>query len=316
MLYNSLTMTIFLMLLGVVVFFCLLLTTAMQPVRSQYSLAELKRRAKHSEAFVIELDRHELYPSLTTLLRSVRAVLVVLLVCLCIGAFGWWLGILIALILAIVYPSLARLRFVKDLAKKAYTRFEHGLLDFVVRFERVLHSFREPTTVSDKPTEVHSLEDLTELVERSKEAIGERERRLLVSALQFPTKTVADIMTPRANIDYIKSSEFLGPLVLDELHKLGHSRLVVIEKDLDSIVGILHLRDLLSLDVKQSSSAEQVMDKKVFDIAQEATLEEALRTFVKHRSSLLIVRNEDSATVGLITLDDLCVQLLGYPTTS
>jgi CBS domain containing-hemolysin-like protein len=313
MLYNSLTMTIFLMLLAVVVFFCLLLATAMQPLRSQYSLAELKRRAKHSEAFVLELDRHELYPALTTLLRSVRAVLIVLVVCLSIGVFGWWLGIVLALVVAVVYPSLARLPFIKKLAKKIYASLEHGLLDFVVRFERLLHGFREPSATSDKPAEVHSLEDLTELVERSKEAIGERERRLLVSALQFPTKTVAEIMTPRANIDYIKSSEFLGPLVLDELHKLGHGRLVVIEKDLDSIVGILHLRDLLSLDVKQSSSAEQVMDKKVFAIAPEVTLEEAFRSFVKHRCSLLIVRDEDSNTVGLVTLDDLCIQLLGYP---
>jgi len=87
----------------------------------------------------------------------------------------------------------------------------------------------------------------------------------------------------------------------------------VIEKDLDSIVGILHLRDLLSLDVKQSSSAEHVMDKKVVAIAPEVTLEEALRSFVKHRCSLLIVRDEDSNTVGLVTLDDLCIQLLGYP---
>lgn len=301
------------MLLAVIVFVCLLMVTAMQPVRPHYSLGELKRRAKHSEAFVLELDRHELYPALTTFLRSIRAILLVVLVCVCIGAFGWWLGVAIALVLAVVYPLLSRFALLKRLAKKIYLRFEHSLLDFVVRFEKLLHGFREASLTNDKPSEVHSLEDLTELVERSKEAIGERERRLLVAALSFPTKTVAEIMTPRASIDYIKSSEFLGPLVLDELHKLGHSRLVVIDKDLDSIVGILHLRDLLSLDVKQSSSADQVMDKKVFYIAQNATLEEALREFVKHRCSLLVVRDEDSNTVGLVTLDDLCVQLLGYP---
>jgi CBS domain containing-hemolysin-like protein len=306
-------MTIFLMLLTLVVFVCLLLVTAMHPVRSKYSLAELKRRAKHSEAFVLELDRRELYPALVTLLRTIQVVLLVVLVCLCVGVFGWWLGVVVALVFGVSYPLLSRLTLFKRLAKKIYLRFEHGLLDVVVRFEKVLYGFRDASVGIDTPSEVHSLEDLTELVERSKEAIGERERRLLVAALGFPAKTVAEIMTPRTRIDYIKSSEFLGPLVLDELHKLGHSRLVVIDKDLDSIVGILHLRDLLSLDVKQSSSADQVMDKKVFYIAQNASLEEGLRAFVKHRCSLLIVQDENSATVGLLTLDDLCVELLGYP---
>jgi CBS domain containing-hemolysin-like protein len=306
------TMTIFLVILAVLIFVGLVLTTAMQPVRSPYSVTELKRRAKYSEAFLLELDRHEQYAAMTTLLRSTRAAFLVILVALLIGACGWWLGILVALIAALSYPSVARLKSIQRFAESTYHKIESSLLNVTAQFERALHGFREPATiVHEKPKEVYSVEELTEVVEQSKEAIGEHERRLLVAALAFPTKKVASVMVSREQIDYIKGSEFLGPLVLDELHALGHSRLPVIGKDLDHVVGILHLRDLLSLDVRQSTTAEKAMEKKIHSIAEDATLEQALITFMKHRVTVLIVIDPHKTTVGMLTLEDIISELIG-----
>lgn len=302
----------FLIIIAVIIFVCLVLAAAMHPIRPQYSLAELKRRSKKSEQFALELDRYELHAGVVTVLRSVRAILVVILTCLFIGGFGWFLGVVLALVAALLYPIIARTKVLKKAAKSIYDALEHKLLDFVAKFERVITAFREPTTnIHEAPHELYSREELSELIERSKTIIGENERKLLSSALSFPDKTISSIMTPRGVIDFIKDSEFLGPLVLDELHALGHSRLPVIAEDLDHVVGVLHLRDMLSLDVKHSTTVEKAMEKKVFYIRDDDTLEHALSAFLRTRHHLFIVINANRETVGLITLEDVMESLIG-----
>jgi len=305
-------MNIFLAILAVIILVCLILVASMRPVRPQYSLAELKRRARRSDASVLELDRYELHAAVVTLLRSVRALLLVVIVCLLIGALGWFGGIVASLVVAVIYPAIARLKSVSKGGRAVYARFESTLLDASSRFERVFHALREPgVAIHETPVQLHSREDLEELITRSHDIVGDKERKLLVSALAFPEKTVESVMTPRTVIDFIKQAEFLGPLVLDELHALGHSRLPVIAEDLDHVVGVLHLRDLLSLDVKRSVTAEKAMEKKVYYIREDDTLEHALSAFLRTRHHLFIVINKNRETVGLLTLEDVMETLIG-----
>ena len=112
-------------------------------------------------------------------------------------------------------------------------------------------------------------------------------------------------------IDFIKQGEFLGPLVLDELHALGHSRLPVVADDLDHVVGVLHLRDLLSLDIKRSTTTDKAMEPKVYYIREDDTLEHALSAFLRTRHHLFIVINKNRETVGLLTLEDVIEALIG-----
>lgn len=305
-------MSVFLLIVATIIFIGLVLIAAVHPTRPSYSLAELKRRAKLSEANVLELDRYELHASVVTLLRSVRAILLVLEVCLLIGALGWVGGIIVALLIAILYPSAARIGLIERSAKRLYAHIEATALDMAARFERVFHVLREPNDVIHaKQSTIHSREELAELIDRSRGVVSEADRTLLASALAFGDKTVSTVMTPKSVIDFIKQGEFLGPLVLDELHALGHSRLPVIADDLDHIVGVLHLRDLLSLDTKRSTTAEKAMEKKVYYVREDDTLEHALSAFLRTRHHLFIVINKNRETVGLLTLEDVIEVLIG-----
>lgn len=305
-------MGVFFVVLAIIFLACLVVATASHPTRPGLSLAELKRRAKKSDVYVLELDRYEFHASLVTLLRTLRAVLLVVIVCLLIGALGWLWGVVWALVAAIIYPGIARIGGIRRGAKSLYIKIEPRLLDFASRFERIINAFREPTTtIHGRPSKLDSREDLADIIERSKEVIGENERKLLAAALAFPDKMVSEVMTPRSVIDFIKGSEFLGPLVLDELHALGHSRLPVIAEDIDHVVGVLHLRDLLSLDVRKSVTAEKAMEKKVFYIREDDTLEHALSAFIRARHHLFIVINKNRETVGILTLEDVMESLIG-----
>jgi CBS domain containing-hemolysin-like protein len=103
----------------------------------------------------------------------------------------------------------------------------------------------------------------------------------------------------------------LGPLTLNDLHKTGHSRLPVINGDIDHVVGILNLKGLLALDIKRSTTAEKAMDPKVYYIRADQVLQHALAAFLRTKHQLFIVVNEYRETVGLLTLEDAIEALIG-----
>ncbi len=305
-------MLTFLIIITTVLFLLLVTVTAMQPEPSPFSLPELERRAKHSTPARAQLHRQVALPDVRTLLRIKQALLLVAVILLSVVTFGWVIGVILAVFVTLLYPVLARTKPFRRFAQYLYRNTESLMLRFVERFSGVFAFLRDtPLSHTQTVRQFGSRHELRELIEVSKEALTADERLLLASALDFPEKTIGSVMTPRAVIDTIKKTEFLGPLVLDELHALGHSRLPVIDEDLNHVVGILYLRDLLSLDIKRSTTAEKAMEKKVFYIHQDESLQHALAAFLKVRHHLFIVINDERETVGLITLEDVIEQLLG-----
>lgn len=302
-------MLVFLATLIVLTFVGLVLVIAARPARSNYTEAELKRRSGHSAQARLELRRHQMSADIHAVIQVVRTLLAALILILAVVAFGWFLGIVTAWVAVLLSPAVARTRSVQWAGAALYQRAEPRLLSLIDRFPAVFRFLHEQP--GHDGLEVGSRDELIELLERSSGALSEQERTLVKGALTFGTKTVESVMTPRSAIDFIQKKEFLGPLVLSELHELGHSRLPVVDGDLDHVVGIVYLRDLLSLDVKRSVTAEKAMDHKVYYIRADDTLEHALASFLKVRHHLFIVINEQRETVGLLSLEDTIEQLIG-----
>lgn len=279
---------------------------------SQLSRFELHRRAKRDRAAESILAREERLNELATLVWIKTAVLLVLTTLCAIWAFGWGLGVVVALAVAVCGGALARIPLIHRASQTLWERTEPMALRLMPKLRPVLHTLRTDAVIdAENYRRFDSREELTHLIDQSKDLLTPSERKVLVHALQFPEVRVNSVMTPRTMIESIKKDEFLGPLVLHELHEKGHSRLPVIDEDLNNVVGVLHIRDLLSLDTKESATAQQVMDRRVFYIRQDDSLEHALAAFLKTRRHLFIVINEHRETVGLVTLEDTIEALLG-----
>lgn len=286
---------------------------SMQPRPGLVSSFELGRRAKQmSRDAKAALRREKHLPDIIALLRSVVAILLVVATVLLIVSLGWAWGVVTALLLALLYGSIARVKFIHRLSHRLYQKLEPRLVNLSEKSPGFFRFIRGADAIdTDAHHRFDSREELQRLIEQAEDVLTRDERTLITHALAFPERQVKSIMTPRRDIKTIKKSEFLGPLVLSELHELGHSRLPVIAGSLDHVVGILHLQDLLSLDIKQSVTAEKAMEAKVHYIYEEDSLERALATFVKTHHHLLIVINDARETVGLITLHDVISALLG-----
>ena len=117
-------------------------------------------------------------------------------------------------------------------------------------------------------------------------------------------------MTPRNQIESVRASETLGPIVLDRLHKTGHSRFPVIKTDLDSVVGTLFLHDLVPLNPRLKRVAD-AMKPQVLYVHKDKTLDHALQAFLRTKHHVFLVVDASGATVGLVTIEDILQQLIG-----
>lgn len=300
-------------LLAALLFGLLLILGATVPHRSQKSIYELERQARaNNKAAQLELNRTKFQADIVSLQMIKISGALVLFAASLVAAFGWLWGIVLAVAGAISYGPLARLSFIQSFAAKLYEAYESTVLEFVGKHQKIMWWLRwgNPKMVD---TTLSSKDELKHLVEQAHSILSEHERKLIVQSLNFDQRQVKEVMTPRSMVRTIKKTELLGPLVLDDLHKSGHSRFPVIQGDIDHVVGTLYLRDVLTLDTarKHTATAETAMDKKVFYIKEDQTLTHALNAFLKTHHHLFIVVNEFRETVGILSLEDTMEALLG-----
>ena len=306
-------MTVFLFIVFIGLLLMLIVTAAIEPGRARFSPYELERRGRdRTSDIAMDIDRESLYPDILSLQRVTQAFLIVALTLASVGVFGWVLGGLIAFIVSLEFRTVGSIGDIRRFVASYYSKYERSILDFVKRHSSVVRWIRS-TVPANTDRQLNSREELQHIVETSRGILDEQEKRLFVGGLTFGRKTVMQVMTPKSVVDTIKATEVLGPLVLDDLHKTGHSRFPVIGEDIDHIVGILYVRDVLSVDTdrQHSITVEQAMSKRVYYIRDDHTLDQALSAFLRTHHHLFVVINVYRETVGILTLEDTLEALLG-----
>ncbi len=309
--YNENMQTVFIIEFVIIgaVLTCL---ASMRPRRSVLSRFELERRKElGNEGAADELRRECMLDDVMSLGRILEALFLVFTVLASVAAFGPIVGVIVALVVALTYGRIAQFEFVHNISQRMYEQLEPGLINFVEKHPQVSRVLKSVTTETGEPL-ISSREEFAHVVQRATMVLSSDERNLIVNSLEFDNKTVEQIMTPRGVVETVSVTDVLGPLLLDELHRTGHSRFPVIDGDIDHVVGTLHIKDLLTLRDKESGTAAQAMDKKVYYINQDQSLKHALNAFIKSRHHLFVVVNGYRETVGIVTLEDVMEALLGH----
>ena len=306
-------MTVFMLFVCLLILILLLAVSSIVPARVDLSMFELKRRAKAGDTKAQELlEREALLIDVLSLQRALQALLLIIFVTTSVAAFGWFAGVIVSVIVALEYGKLARIGIINKKAQQYYGRLEPGLLAFVARHPGIFKLLRGATPPQVETQRLDSREELEHIVSQSSAILTGDEKKLITQSLQFDTRTVEEIMTPRGVIDSVPAGEVLGPLVLSDLHKTGHSRFPVINGDIDHVVGMLYIQNLLTIDAgSKTPTVEKAMEPRVFYIKNTQTLRHALAAFLRTHHHLFIVVNEFQDTVGLLTLEDVIDALLG-----
>lgn len=301
-------MSVFVTFLG----WCLLavVSTMRFTVQPVFSVSERARLARQgNKEAKKEQEQLDVVPLLQSLQFVVRTLLVSAFITYCVVVYGVTGGVIIGTALVLCLPLAFRMPFLCAWADRLRDAGMPWLKKTALALKPFLGWLRERDVVTDDFT-LHSQEELLDMLQRSPGILSRDERERLVASLAFDHKKVADVMTPRSVMDAVPLGETLGPLVLDELYKTGHSRFPVFDGDLDHVVGMLYLHDLL--DLKQGSQpAKKAMQTKVYFVREDRDLSHALHGFLRTRHHLFVVVNEYRETVGLLSLEDVIEALLG-----
>ena len=98
--------------------------------------------------------------------------------------------------------------------------------------------------------------------------------------------------------------------VRESLGRSPHTRYPVYEGDLDHILGMVHIKDLLGVLLRNEAIARSHV-RPLPLVPETAELDSVLSTMRRERTQMVIVLDEHGGTAGVVTLQDLFEEVVG-----
>ncbi len=157
----------------------------------------------------------------------------------------------------------------------------------------------------------NALEDIIGEYSNGDDSIDAHERLLLSNVLHLHNITARDIMVPRADIVAIEASHSFQQMVT-MIARTGHSRLPVFRNTLDDILGMVHIKDVVTVSATAGQSASwEGMVRPVLFIAPSVRAMDLLMDMRTRRIHMALVVDEYGGIDGLITIEDLVEEIVG-----
>jgi len=164
-------------------------------------------------------------------------------------------------------------------------------------------------------TAVVTEEDIKAMINLGEErgSLKEEEKELLHKVFEFGDTLASEAMRPRTEIVSVPSSVTLQE-VFALVSEFGYSRYPVIEDTVDTVIGILYIKDILVAmaagEVKREDRIDQFIRPAYF-IPENKRVSELLAEMQRDRFQIAIVIDEYGGTSGLVTLEDLIEEIVG-----
>ncbi|WP_375390638.1 hemolysin family protein [uncultured Sphingomonas sp.] len=138
------------------------------------------------------------------------------------------------------------------------------------------------------------------------------ERQMVRNLLHFGERDAGDVGVPRADIIAVEEGTPFDHLV-QIFAEAGHSRLPVYRGQLDTIIGMIHIKDVFAILATGAdppdSIAALIREPLYVPMARGAL--DLLADMRSSRVHLAIVLDEYSGTEGLVTIEDLIEEIVG-----
>lgn len=134
------------------------------------------------------------------------------------------------------------------------------------------------------------------------------EKSLIKNILQLNEKSVEDLMVPRSEIVSIDYDQTYRE-ILDVIKEESHSRMPVYKKNLDNVVGFLHVKDFIKTDEKNFDI--NLILREVLYVAPKSPILDFLETMRSSKIHLGLVVDGVGGVNGLVTIEDLVEEIVG-----
>lgn len=162
-----------------------------------------------------------------------------------------------------------------------------------------------------KNEEIITEDEIMTFVEEAEEdgTLKQDETKLIRSVIEFDDLEVGDIFTPRVNMTAVELHDD-NKEILKAFQQSGHSRLPVYKESIDSIAGIIHIKDFYNMYTGESSNISDIIQEAHFT-TQHTKISKLLKELQKKRIQVAIVMDEYGGTSGIVTIEDILEELVG-----
>ena len=169
---------------------------------------------------------------------------------------------------------------------------------------------------SDDSHQQLSAEELRTVVYESGERLPRRRQGMLLNILDLEHVTVNDILVPRNEILGIDIEDDIDE-ILSLIGSSQHTRMPVYKKEMDNLIGILHLRSVGKLIRLETVNKAAILRETIepYYIPESTPLHIQLSKFQRKKLRMAVVVDEYGAIKGLVTLEDILEEIVGEFTT-
>ncbi len=143
-------------------------------------------------------------------------------------------------------------------------------------------------------------------------SIEQSDRQMIHSIFEFDDTSAEEMMTHRTEIEGLDVDTPLDEVIKVAM-ETGYSRIPIYQDDIDSIIGILYVKDLLGLIEDKANKTFNLKDyiREPLYILETTTGDVILEQFKKHKVQVAVLVDEYGGTSGMITMEDLMEFIVG-----
>jgi len=141
--------------------------------------------------------------------------------------------------------------------------------------------------------------------------LSSKEKSILSNILSINKLKADDVMIPRASIVAISQvSSFQN--IIDTIDKESHSRMPVFRKDLDDVLGMIHIKDIIKFSGSNHNdfNIKKIMREVLF-VPPTMPVMNLLLKMQATKLHMALVIDEHGGTDGLITIEDVIEEIVG-----
>ncbi|MEC8431151.1 MAG: HlyC/CorC family transporter [Pseudomonadota bacterium] len=169
---------------------------------------------------------------------------------------------------------------------------------------------------ADSSDQQLSQEELRTVVHESESRLPKKRQGMLLNILDLEKVQVDQIMVPRNEVTGLDIEDAMED-VLEQIASAQHTRLPVYRKDIDNIVGVLHMRSAGRLIKNENLNKAAIIQETTepYFIPDSTPLHTQLFNFQSNKLRLAVVVDEFGAVKGIVTLEDILEEIVGEFTT-
>jgi CBS domain containing-hemolysin-like protein len=159
----------------------------------------------------------------------------------------------------------------------------------------------------------HSEEELRMIVNASHRGgvLDQMESELIDNVFDFADRLAREVMVPRQDMVCLFTDDPFAEN-MRVVRETGHTRYPLCVEDKDHVIGMVHIRDLMDLDLCGTGEKDlRAVMREILVIPEGMSVARLLQAMRRKRTHLAVVADEYGGTAGLVALEDVLEEIVG-----